>query len=163
MGKYNFSAMKFEEIIKRLEALEEANNELRKENAALRNKKMTTPDRVVLDNIRNADMAKELFGYKNDRGKLVKTKTTGWTSCTEGFPKDNYAVNVVYVNHNPEPYYSSIKNKPFTAAAVRYNNEWYWWSSTVQDTLAEYGSFEPEKIDKDIEITHWAPFPEPVW
>ena len=95
--------------------------------------------------------------------ELVKTKTTGWTSCTEGFPKDNYAVNVVYVNHNPEPYYSSIKNKPFTAAAVRYNNEWYWWSSTVQDTLAEYGSFEPEKIDKDIEITHWAPFPEPVW
>lgn len=31
--------MKFEEIIKRLEALEEANNELRKENAELRNKK----------------------------------------------------------------------------------------------------------------------------
>ena len=93
--------------------------------------------------------------------ELDKAKSTNWINCNDKLPEDNFAVNVVYVNHNPEPYYSALKDKAFAATAVRFNGEWYWWSSTVQDYLSEYGSFEPDKIDKDIEITHWQRIPEP--
>lgn len=95
------------------------------------------------------------------RKEIEKIRGANWIKCADEFPENNIAVNVVYVNHNPESYYSALKDKPFTATAVRYNNEWYWWSSTVQDYLSEYGSFDTDKIDKGIEITHWQPMPEP--
>lgn len=71
MGKYNFSAMKFEEILKRLEALEQSNEELRKENAELRKREYITKPRVVSESIANYDKARELFGIKAENGKLV--------------------------------------------------------------------------------------------
>lgn len=71
MGKYNFSAMKFEELEKRLEALEKSNAELREENAKLRKCEYFAKPRVISESISNYDKAKELFGIKAEGGKIV--------------------------------------------------------------------------------------------
>lgn len=69
MGKYNFESKKLEEILKRLEALEEANNKLRKENAAL---KAGTPNkREVAKAIENRDKAHELFAISEHNGEII--------------------------------------------------------------------------------------------
>lgn len=74
MGKYNFSAMKFEELEKRLEALEKSNAELRKENAVLRKREYFAKQRIISDDISNYDKAKELFGIKAENGKIVPSE-----------------------------------------------------------------------------------------
>lgn len=84
-----------------------------------------------------------------------------WFPVSERLPENNEAVNITYVNHDPESYYSSVKDKPFTATGVYFSGSWYWWSSTVQDYLDEYGRFEPCKIDEAVEILAWQPLPEP--
>ncbi len=71
MGKYNFTAQKWAEIEQRLEALEQANNELRKENAMLRSQaKDKSLDRLLSRDIGNYDKAVALFAVPDD-------KTTG--------------------------------------------------------------------------------------
>lgn len=77
MGKYNFSAMKFEELERRLEALEKANNELRKENARL--KKDGYRKRSLFKDISNADKATQLFSVDVEKGQVIKS--------TEAFDK----------------------------------------------------------------------------
>ena len=84
-----------------------------------------------------------------------------WIPVSERLPDDLSEVNVTWVNHEPEPYYDFVKNKPFTASAVYYKGYWYWYSSVCTDLLAEYGENEIDKIDDAIEITAWMPFPEP--
>ena len=84
-----------------------------------------------------------------------------WIPVSERLPENNEAVNITYVNHDPESYYSSVKDMPFTATGVYFSGSWYWWSSTVQDYLDEYGRFEPCKIDEAVEILAWMPLPEP--
>ena len=84
----------------------------------------------------------------------------GWVPVTERLPEDLEEVIITWVNPNPPSYYESIKGVPFTGAAVFYNEDWYWYSSTTQDILAEYGECEGERI-RGIEITAWAPFQEP--
>jgi hypothetical protein len=84
-----------------------------------------------------------------------------WIPCSAGLPKTNDPVNVTWVNHNPEVYYSDIKDKPFTATAHYYNGHWYWYSSVTQDYLDEYGEWTPDLVDKDVEILAWMPLPEP--
>lgn len=67
MEKYNFTAQKWAEIEQRLEALEQANNELRKENAALRSQaKEKSLDRVLSRDIGNYDKAIALFAVPDD-------------------------------------------------------------------------------------------------
>jgi hypothetical protein len=75
MGKYNFSAQKFAELERRLEALEAANNELHKENAQLRAKFPAdpVPQRCLRNSISNYDKVRELCGYAAKNGELVKT------------------------------------------------------------------------------------------
>lgn len=69
MGKYNFENKKIEEILKRLDVLEKANNELRKENAAL---KAGTPNkREVAKAIENRDKAHELFAISEHNGEII--------------------------------------------------------------------------------------------
>jgi len=84
-----------------------------------------------------------------------------WIPCSERLPEELEEVNVTWVNHKPEPYYDFVKDKPFTASAVYYKGDWYWYSSVCTDLLAERGENEIDKIDDAIEITAWMPLPEP--
>lgn len=84
-----------------------------------------------------------------------------WIPCSERMPEDLDEVNVTWVNHDPEPYYNFVKDKPFTATAVYYKEKWYWYSSTCTDLLAEYGRNPNEEIDDGIEIIAWMPLPKP--
>ena len=84
-----------------------------------------------------------------------------WIPCSERLPDELEEVNVTWVNHRPEPYYDFVKDKPFTASAVYYKDDWYWYSSVCTDLLAECGKNEIDKIDDAIEITAWMPLPEP--
>ena len=87
--------------------------------------------------------------------------TDDWIPVERELPEDLAEVNVTWVNHEPEPYYESIKSKPFTASAVYYEGNWYWYSSVCADVLAEYGRNDVDKVDDTIEITAWRPLPEP--
>ena len=84
-----------------------------------------------------------------------------WIPCSRRLPDDLAEVNVTYVNHDPEPYYVFTKDKPYTASAVYYKGNWYWYSSTCADYLGEYGRNDVDKVDDAIEITAWKPLPEP--
>lgn len=84
-----------------------------------------------------------------------------WIPVSEKPPEELTPVNITWVNRNPEPYYNDIKDKPFSATGVYYKGEWYWYSSTCEDYLAEYGRCEWNKIDASIEVTAWMPLPEP--
>lgn len=83
-----------------------------------------------------------------------------WIPCSERPPEELEPVNVVWVNHNPEPYYQEMKDIPQKATAVYYRKKWYWWSCVCEDLLAECGRNEPDLVDSAIEITHWMPLPE---
>lgn len=84
-----------------------------------------------------------------------------WIPVSERPPVELEPVNVVWVNHSPEPYYQGMKNVPQKATAVYYRGKWYWWSCVCEDLLAECGRNEPDLVDSNIEITHWMPLPEP--
>lgn len=83
-----------------------------------------------------------------------------WISCEERLPENNDPVNVTWINHNPEVYYSDIKDERFTATAHYHNGHWYWYSSVTQDLLDEYGDWDIELIDGGVEIIAWMPMPE---
>ena len=85
---------------------------------------------------------------------------TRWIPCSERPPEELEPVNVVWVNHNPAPYYRYTKDVPQKATAVYYREAWYWWSCVCEDLLAEYGVNETDQVDDDVEITHWQPLPE---
>lgn len=105
-----------------------------------------------------------VYGNK-DCGEIVGypccKKFTPWIPASVRLPPELEPVNVVWVNHSPEPYYQEMKDVPQKATAVYYREKWYWWSCVCEDLLAEYGTNETDKVDDDIEITHWMPMPEP--
>lgn len=84
-----------------------------------------------------------------------------WIPVSERLPEDYVPVNITWVNHNPEPYYADIKDVPFTATGICYKGKWYWYSAVCEDYLKEYGDYEPDVVDDEIEITAWMPLPEP--
>lgn len=83
-----------------------------------------------------------------------------WTPVSERLPENLDPVNITWVNRNPESYYNDIKDKPYTATGHYYKGRWYWYSSTCQDYLKEYGRCDVDEIDKDIEVTAWKPLPQ---
>jgi hypothetical protein len=87
-------------------------------------------------------------------------KFTPWISASVRLPKELEPVNVVWVNHNPAPYYRYMKDVPQKATAVYYRGAWYWWSCVCEDLLVECGANETDQVDDDVEITHWQPLPE---
>mgnify|MGYP003312881725 CR=1 FL=1 len=84
-----------------------------------------------------------------------------WIPCEERLPKDLEAVNITWINHRPMTYYADIKDKPFTATAIHYEDKWWWYSPICEDMLAECGKSECDEMDADIEVTAWMPLPEP--
>ena len=84
-----------------------------------------------------------------------------WIPVSERLPDDLEPVNITWINHEPEPYYKEIKDKPFTATGVYFNGQWYWWSTLCTDTLAEYSHNYDDIIDTAIEVIAWQELPEP--
>lgn len=83
-----------------------------------------------------------------------------WIPCSSGnLPQTTDPVNITWTNRNPEPYYASIKDVPFTATGHYCNGKWWWYSSTCQDYLDEYGESEVDRVDDGIEILAWQPLP----
>ena len=92
----------------------------------------------------------------------VKERKVGkWIPVSERLPNDLEPVNITLVNHEPKAYYHDIKDKPFTATGVYFNGQWYWWSATCTDILAEYSHNYDNIIDNAIEVTAWQPLPKP--
>ena len=92
---------------------------------------------------------------------MDKHMVNPWHRVEDGLPESNDAVNVVWVNRNPESYYADIKDKPFVATAHYHNWKWYWFSATCKDFLDEYGRCEVDEVDEDIDILYWMPLPSP--
>ena len=84
-----------------------------------------------------------------------------WISVKDRLPEELVPVNIVWTNRRPEPYYADIKDKPFTATGIYCNGRWWWYSAVCEDYLAEYGESGADSMDKEIEVTHWMPLPEP--
>lgn len=89
-----------------------------------------------------------------------KTKSP-WIPVSKKLPENTDPVNVTWINRNPQPYYESIKDKPFTGTAHYCRGRWWWDSPVCKDYLDEYGKSPCDDIHPDIEITAWQPLPEP--
>lgn len=106
-------------------------------------------------------------GYKEyltdealDMGIQALEQTT-WIPVSERLPDNTDPVNITWVNHDPEPYYADIKDKPFTATGHYCNGRWWWYSANCQDYLDVYGrSFDVDSMDEAIEVIAWQPLPE---
>lgn len=101
-----------------------------------------------------------LFDSDIDHAPTVDA-VPSWIPCEERLPKDLEVVNITWVNHRPVGYYFDIKDKPFTATAIHYEDKWWWYSPVCEDLLAEYGKSECDKMDAGIEVIAWMPLPEP--
>ena len=84
-----------------------------------------------------------------------------WIPCSERLPEDIRPVIVTWKNTDPTSYYQYIVGKHFTGTACYKNGKWYWYSSTTEDMLAEYGRCDSEEFDEAIECIAWMPLPEP--
>lgn len=84
-----------------------------------------------------------------------------WVPCSERLPEDIRPVIVTWRNTDPKSYYQYIVGKHFTGTACYKNGKWYWYSSTTEDMLAEYGRYDSEEFDEAIECIAWMQLPEP--
>lgn len=85
----------------------------------------------------------------------------GWIPVTEKLPKDLEEVIVTWVNKDLDLYFSDIKGKKFSGAAVYCNNHWYWYSSTTQYVLMTCREYKAMLMDSSLEITAWMSLPKP--
>lgn len=84
-----------------------------------------------------------------------------WIPCSERLPENIRPVIVTWKNNDPASYYLYIVGKHYTGTACYKNGKWYWYSSTTEDVLAEYGRCDSEEFDEAIECIAWMPLPEP--
>ena len=113
--------------------------------------------------IKNGDTSSSIWGKDVealDMG-IQALEQTRWIPVSERLPEELEPVNITWINHNPESYYTDIKDKPFTATGVYFNGQWYWWSTLCNDILAEYSHNYDDIIDDDIDIIAWQPLPQP--
>ena len=97
----------------------------------------------------------------NNVAELPSADAPQWIPCSERLPEDIRPVIVTWKNTDPESYYQYIVGKHFTGTACYKNGKWYWYSSTTEDMLAEYGRYDSEEFDEAIECIAWMPLPEP--
>lgn len=102
-----------------------------------------------------------MIGVHKQYISVEDTELPRWIPVSERTPDDLEPVNITWINHEPEPYYKEIKDKPFTATGVYFNGQWYWWSTLCTDILAEYSFSYDDIIDTAIEVIAWQPLPEP--
>lgn len=84
-----------------------------------------------------------------------------WIPVSESLPEDIRPVIVTWKNTDPASYYQYIVGKHFIGTACYKNGKWYWYSSTTEDMLAEYGRYDSEEFDEAIECIAWMPLPQP--
>ena len=84
-----------------------------------------------------------------------------WILCSERLPEDIKPVIVTWKNTDPKSYYQYIVGKHFIGTGHFCNGKWFWYSSTCEDLLAEYGRSDVDEIDEVIEVIAWMPLPEP--
>jgi hypothetical protein len=84
-----------------------------------------------------------------------------WIPVSDKLPDDIGMVLITWVNHDPESYYSDIKDVPQTGAGHYFNGKWFWYSSVAEDCIAEYGSAcGIDCMDDAIEVIAWMPMPK---
>lgn len=108
-----------------------------------------------------ADMICNIEGEPTVKLNVKVSPEWLWIPVSKKLPENTDPVNVTWINRNPEPYYESIKNKPFTGTAHYYEGKWWWDSCVCQDYLNEYGNSPGDEVDEAIEIVAWMPLPEP--
>ncbi len=86
---------------------------------------------------------------------------TRWIPVSERLPDNIRPVIVTWKNNDPKSYYQYIVGKHFIGVAHYLKGKWFWYSSTTEDFLAEYGRYDGEEFDEAIEVTAWMPLPEP--
>jgi hypothetical protein len=84
-----------------------------------------------------------------------------WIPVTERLPEDIKPVIVTWKNNDFLSYYQYIVGKHFIGTAHYLNGKWFWYSSTTEDLLAEYGRCDGEEFDEAIEVVAWMPLPAP--
>ena len=84
-----------------------------------------------------------------------------WISVKDRLPDSMKPVLVAWKNVEPVLYYENIRGKQFVDTACYWNGEWWWFSATCEDYLAEYDHSDIDRVDEAIVITHWMPFPAP--
>lgn len=84
-----------------------------------------------------------------------------WIPCSVRLPEDISPVIITWKNTDPKSYYQYIVGKHFTGTACYKGGKWYWYSSTTEDMLAEYGRYDSEEFDEAIECIAWMPLPKP--
>lgn len=92
---------------------------------------------------------------------FMEEPKAGWIPVSEKLPEDIRPVMVTWKNNDPASYYQYIVGKHFIGVAHYLKGKWYWYSSTTEDFLAEYGRYEGEEFDEAIEVIAWCPLPEP--
>ena len=119
--------------------------------------------------INESDLLKSIEDYINGKktlGQCIDDTPTAqpepqWIPCSERLPENIRPVIVTWKNTDPASYYQYIVGKHFTGTACYKNGKWYWYSSTTEDMLAEYGRYDSEEFDEAIECIAWMPLPEP--
>lgn len=109
--------------------------------------------------------SKKAVAYMNEiieaLEKIDQEPKTGWVPVSERLPEDIRPVMVTWKNNDPKSYYQYIVGKHFIGVAHYLKGKWYWYSSTTEDFLAEYGRYDGEEFDEAIEVVAWCPLPEP--
>ena len=72
----------------------------------------------------------------------------GWVPADERLPEEAYPVIVTLGKH-------------YTGVAHYKNGKWFWYSSTTEDVLMEYGRCDSEEFDEAIKVLAWRRLPEP--